>query len=387
VGVVDAARTRGRCIRDDRGVSALPRTGPTLAGFLALGLFWGAWAAVLPSVQHATGTSKGALGVAMLFVSACSIPAMFLVAPRAIDRFGARAVAIGCSVFAVAATLPGLATSLPALVLALSACGIGTGLVDVSINANVGRIETATGRRLQPLAHGTYSVGVLVGAVGAGLARSAGAGREPILLAVSVCIALVAITVSGDRAPVHAEPSGVRLARGLVLIGAVGAVAFIVEGGIESWSALFLERQLHAHPAVSGLGPGIFGGSMALGRFFGQAAGRFSDRTLLGGGAVLACIGCAIAAAAPNAPVGLVGFALGGAGISLNAPIVFGFAGRRPNAGSAVATVTAIGYLGLLIGPPLVGGIAQVTNLRVSFAVLAAIAAAVAAAATRLRFD
>jgi MFS family permease len=368
-------------------VSALPRTGPTLAGFLALGLFWGAWAAVLPSVQHATGTSKGALGVAMLFVSACSIPAMFLVAPRAIDRFGARAVAIGCSVFAVAATLPGLATSLPALVLALSACGVGTGLVDVSINANVGRIETATGRRLQPLAHGTYSVGVLVGAVGAGLARSAGVGREPILLAVSVCIALVAITVSGDRAPVHAEPSGVRLARGLVLIGAVGAVAFVVEGGIESWSALFLERQLHAHPAVSGLGPGIFGGSMALGRFFGQAAGRFSDRTLLGGGAVLACIGCAIAAAAPNAPVGLVGFALGGAGISLNAPIVFGFAGRRPNAGSAVATVTAIGYLGLLVGPPLVGGIAQVTSLRVSFAVLAAIAAAVAAAATRLRFD
>jgi MFS family permease len=366
----------------------LPRRGPTLAGFLTLGLFWGAWAAVLPSVQDATGTSKGALGFAMLFASLGSIPVMFFVAPRAIERFGARAVAVGCAVFAVAVLLPGLATTLPGLVLALLACGMGTGLVDVSINANVGRIENGTGRRLQPFAHGTYSMGVLIGAVGAGLARGAGVGREAILIVVSVCVALTALAVAGDHAPVHTEPTrGLRFASGLVLIGLVGAVAFVVEGGIESWSALFLERQLHARPAVSGLGPGVFAASMALGRFSGQAAGRFSDRVLLGGGAVVAGIGCAIAATAQSAPAVLLGFALGGAGISLNAPIVFGFAGRRPDAGTAVATVTTIGYLGLLVGPPLVGGIAQATSLRVSFAVLAVIAAAVAVAATRLRFD
>ena len=161
--------------------------------------------------------------------------------------------------------------------------------------------------------------------------------------------------------------------------------AAAIEGGTESWSALFLERQLHAHPAVSGLGPGIFGASMALGRFSGQALHRFSDRLLLGGGAALSAVGCCIVAAAPNAPVGLVGFALAGAGISLTAPIVFGIAGRRPDAGSAVATVTTIGYLGLLVGPPLVGGVAQATNLRVSFLALAVIAAAVAATTTRLR--
>ncbi len=342
---------------------------------------------MLPSVQETTGASKGALGVALIFVSLGSIPVMFLVAPRAIDRFGARAVAIGCSVFAVATLFPGLATTLPGLVLALLACGMGAGLVDVSINANVGRIENATGRRVQPLAHGTYSVGVLVGAVGAGIARGLGVGQEPILVAVSICVGITALAVSGDHAPVHAGPTrGFRFAPGLLLIGLVGAVAFIVEGGIESWSALFLERQLHAQPAVSGLGPGVFAGSMAIGRFFGQAAGRYSDRALLGGGAMLAAVGCTIAAAAPSAPVGLIGFALGGAGISLNAPIVFGFAGRRPDSGSAVATVTTLGYLGLLVGPPLVGLIAQATSLRVSFVVLALIAGGVAVAATRLRF-
>lgn len=367
---------------------AIPRRRPTLAGFFSLGLFWGAWAAVLPSVQQATGVSKGALGIAMLFVSVGSIPVMFLLAPRAIDRLGARSVALGCAFFAIATLLPGLATGLPGLVVALAACGMATGLVDVSINANVGRIENVTGRRLQPFAHGTYSIGVLTGAVAAGLARNAGVGRETILIAVSLVIALTAVLVSTDHARVHAGRSqGLRLAHGLIAIGLVGAVAFIVEGGTESWSALFLERQLHTDPAVSGLGPGVFAAAMAAGRFSGQAAGRFSDRLLLGGGAALAALGCVTVAVAPAAPLALIGFALAGAGISLNAPIVFGFAGRHRDAATAVATVTTLGYVGLLVGPPLVGGVAQAASLRVSFLVLAGVAAAVVAAATRLHFD
>jgi hypothetical protein len=209
-------------------------------------------------------------------------------------------------------------------------------------------------------------------------------GREPILLAVSACLAVTAVAAAGDRAAVHAEPMrGVRLARGLLVIGLIGAAAFIVEGGIESWSALFLERVHHADPAVSGLGPGVFGASMAAGRFLGQAAGRANDRVLLGGGAVVSAAGCALAAASPNAAIGLAGFAIGGAGVSLNAPVVFGIAGRRRDAATAVATVTTIGYFGLLVGPPLVGLVAQATSLRVSLAVLAVIAGAVAVASQK----
>jgi MFS family permease len=372
----------------------MPRRGPTLAGFAVLGLFWGAWASVLPDVQRATGASKAGLGAALLFVTVGSLPAMLLVAGPAVDRFGARAVATACAAFAAATALPGLATSVVVLALTLVAAGAGSGALDVGINANVARIESATGSRLMPLAHGLYSVGILSGAVGAGLARGAGAGREAILLAVAVLIALAAPALAGPaderRSPPRAagpERPRLRLTleRTLVVLGLAGAAAFVVEGGMESWSALFLERQLHAHPDVSGLGPGVFGGAMALGRFFGQAT-RIPDRTLLAGGALLACCGCLLAAVAPSPAVALVGFAVGGAGISLNAPIVFGLAGRgRRGAASAVATVTTIGYVGLLVGPPLVGGVGQLLSLRASFVVLAAVAAAVAAAATRLR--
>jgi len=365
----------------------VPRRLPTLGAFVTLGLFWGAWAAVLPSVQEATGTSKAALGLAMLFVALGALPAMLFVAGPAVDRFGVRAVALFCAALAGATTLPGLASSLPALILALTASGAASGALDVGINANVSRIESATGRRLMPLAHALYSSGILVGAVAAGLARSAGVGREPILLAVALLIATTSLLLARDPARLEAPRARRRpsFERALVMIGLVGAAAFVVEGGTESWSALFLERQLHAQPDVSGLGPGVFGAAMAAGRFLGQTLQR-SDRELLAGGALGGCGGCLLVALAPSAPVALVGFAVAGAGISLNAPVVFGAAGRnRRDAASAVATVTTLGYLGLLVGPPLVGGAGELTSLRGSFLLLAGIAAAVAAAATRLR--
>jgi MFS family permease len=370
-------------------VVAPPRRLPTLTAFAVFGLFWGAWAAVLPSVQRATGTSKATLGAALLFVALGSLPAMLFVAGPAVDRFGVRAVAFFCGLFAITTALPGLATSLPALALALVAVGAATGALDVGVNANVSRIESATGARLMPLAHGLYSVGILAGAVAAGIARSAGVGREPILVAVAVLLFATAILLARDPAKLEAPRTRRRpsFERALVAIGLVGAAAFVVEGGIESWSALFLERQLGAPPEVSGLGPGVFGAAMAAGRLFGQTLRR-SDRELLAGGALVGCAGCVLVSLAPTSAVALVGFAVAGAGIALNAPIVFGAAGRnRRDAASAVATVTTIGYVGLLTGPPLVGGVGQLSSLRGSFFLLAGVAAAVAAAATLVLRD
>jgi MFS family permease len=361
------------------------RRSTTLAGFTTLGLFWGAWASVLPSVQDATNLSKGGLGIALLFVSVGSVPTMFFIAGPIVARFGARAAAYCAAAFAAATTLPGLAGSFPTLVLALAAAGAASGSFDVAVNANAGRIESVTGKRLMPLAHGLYSVGILVGSVTSGIALGAGAGREPILLAVSFLILVNAFAAIGDAAPVHTEQSrAMRLTKPLIVIGLLGTAAFVVEGGTESWSALFLARVHHASPTVSGLGPGVFGASMAAGRFFGQAAGRIGDRALIVGGAVVGTLGCVLAALSPDTPVALVGLAVGGIGVSLNAPVIFGIAGRRPDAATAVATVTTIGYLGLLTGPPLVGLVAQASSLRVSFIVLAAIAAAVAAVAARV---
>ena len=121
---------------------------------------------------------------------------------------------------------------------------------------------------------------------------------------------------------------------------------------------------------------------MAVGRLPDGQGTRLGERTLLVGSGLLAAGGCFLAAVSPKVPVALVGLALGGAGVALYAPIVFG-AGGRARGASAVATVTTLGYFGLLVGRALVGGVAQVTSLRGLFVALALVAGAVGLAARR----
>ena len=220
----------------------------TGAGFLVLGLFWGAWAAVLPGVQEATGASKGTLGLALLCVGLGAIPAMLLLAGPLVDRYGTRAVSVACAAFALVVLLPGLTGSVQTLAGALLLTGAASGTLDVGINTRAAQLEDETGRRLMPAAHGLYSVGVLVGAGTAGLARGEGIGREWILAAVAASVGLAALAFLADPPCVRGTARRVRprFERALLALGLVAAAAFVVEGGVESWSALFLERQLGA---------------------------------------------------------------------------------------------------------------------------------------------
>ena len=174
-------------------------------------------------------------------------------------------------------------------------------------------------------------------------------------------------------------------------MGIACAAAFLIEGGIEGGSALFLERELGARPAVGALAPEAYGGAMMLGWLSGQRLERLLGDTLrLGGAASVALVGLVglvAASVAPNVPAAVAAFLVAGVGISIAAPALFGAAGRRAGAnerGSAIATATTIGYLGFVVGPPLVGVVAEAVGLRTAFAGLALVAAALAASTPRL---
>jgi MFS family permease len=360
-------------------------TGPMLA-FLGFGALWGVWVAVLPGIRAETGASEAGLGAALLCVAAGALPAM-LAAGLAIDRFGPL-VAPSILALAAAFVLPGLAGSVPQLAAALVAVGVASGALDVAANTAVSSLEASTGRRLMQAAHALFSVGVVAGSASAGLARDAGASPRDVLLAASGAVALTALANRGAPRPTAAERRPVRIVRTplLVLLGALCAVAFVVESGIESWSALYLEDRLDASPAASGLGPASFAAAMALGRLLGQGLGaRIGDRTLVAGGALVASLGVLVAAGAGTVPLALAGFAIGGAGISMAAPVFFGAPGylaSPADRGAAVSTVTTISYLGFLAGPALMGAVGATLGLRAIWLVLAAVAALLGAVVT-----
>jgi MFS family permease len=364
--------------------------GPFFA-FAAFGAYWGAWGVLLPDIKERTGASVSQLGLALLVVAATALPAM-IVTGAAVDRFGSPVVVAALVFFAGAVTLPALAGSLLELVLVLVFVGAASGAVDVVINVSATALEASSGRRLIQVAHALFSAGFLAASVATGLAREAGAGPLPVLLVVAgVNVAAVALN---RRVELDGAPRGTRLQRPsfaplLVLLGILCAVAFVVEGGIEAWSALFLESELDATPAVSGLGPGLFAAAMVAGRLAAHGLEkRLGDRRLLAAGGLTAGVGLLVAATAPSAPPALAGFLLAGAGISVAAPTFFGLAGRSATAatrGGAIATVTTVSYLGFLAGPPLIGGVSGALDLRAGIGLLAAVALALAITSLTLR--
>jgi MFS family permease len=311
-----------------------------------------------------------------------------LAAGRLADLFGVRLVPIGLVTFGVAAALPALAHSVAALAALLVLAGVTTGMLDIAINAEASRIEAAQGVRVMDGLHAMFSVGVLVGGVGAGLLRRAGAHPSWILAGIGVVIALAAVVNRGSGDTPARAPRRARLGRGLLIVGGVLALAFLIENGLEGWSALFLERTFDSSPAVSGLGPGLFAASMATGRLLAQriAQPSVAARMLFAG--LSAAGGLALAAASPNAAIALLGFVIAGGGLALSAPTLFGAAGRvggEGGRGAAVSTVAILGYLGFLAGPPIIGTVAGATSLRGAFVFLGAVALLLAACAPVLR--
>jgi MFS family permease len=364
--------------------------GPLLA-FFAFGAFWGAWGVLLPDVKENVGASVSELGFALFAIGFAALPAMLL-AGRIVDRVGPRATPAALLLFAVAGVLPAFADSIASLVPALLLLGATTGALDVVINSAATAVEAATGRRIIQVAHALFSGGFLVAAIGAGIARGLGAGPLPVLAGV----AALAVATAGVNRGFPAVPRRVRerhfaLSRRLIVLGALCGVAFVVEGGIENWSALFLETELDASPALAALGPGLFAAAMVAGRLAGQwLEVLLGDRVLFVAGTATAGGGLVLAALAPALPLALVGFILGGAGISVAAPIAFGAAGRDADdkdRGSAVASVTTISYLGFLVGPPLVGAVSGAFDLRAGLGLLAGIALLLSLAAASFGGD
>jgi MFS family permease len=311
-----------------------------------------------------------------------------LAAGRLADIFGPRLVPVALGTFGVATAFPGLAHSLPALYAALAFVGVGTGALDVAINAQAATIEARHQVRVMDGLHGAFSIGVLCGGIGAGLLRRAGAHPSWILGGVAVLVLVTTVFNLAPSAPPEPAQRRTRLARPLVVVGAVLAIAFVVESGLEGWSALFLERTLDTGPAVSGLGPGLFAAAMATGRLLSQRAGRPSvfARILFAGAAAAA--GLAVSATATHSLVALAGFVVAGGGLALSAPTLFGVAGRLGGVGgrgSALSTVAILGYLGFLVGPPLIGAVSSASSLRGGFFFLCGMALLLALCAPLLR--
>ena len=365
-----------------------------VAGFAAFGLFWGAWGAILPAVRAGAGVNDGELGVALLMIGLGALLSMRLTG-YLIDRYGGMVLPVVMVLFALCGVLPALAGSVVSLSGALLLLGATSGATDVAINAAGSHAEADTGRPVMNLAHGMFSVAVVLASLGTAGLRAAGVGALPVLggaAALIVVTAVVALAPGATRT-VRTTPTEkrARLQPVLLVLGALCALAYLVENAWQSWSAVHLDTSLDAPAGLASIAPAVFAAAAATGRFAGNALlKRIRPVPLLVAGGVVAAIGTLVAAAAGNPWTALAGIGIAGLGTSVCAPTIIGMAGAwagPERRAGAIAVVTTIAYLGFLVGPAAVGALSSAWSLPAalaSVAVLAVVVAALAPVAGRL---
>jgi MFS family permease len=361
------------------------------AVFLVNGAVVGTWAAHIPLVEERLGISHSTLGLALFAMALGALFAMPLTGPM-IARLGSAAVTRLVTPLLLAAFPIALLAKGPAsLMLALFVFGAVNGAMDVAMNAHGVAVERKFGRPVMSSFHGMWSLG---GLLGAGFAALLLPAVSPFLQAlITVSIGLVAAAAAlWHFLPAHIDRGNVGTAialpnRATLGIGVLCFLCMTSEGAVLDWGALHLRSSLSATPGLAATGFAAFSASMAISRFSGDwLRARVGAVMLVRGSAWLAAAGLVIALMVPWPTVAVGGFALVGLGLANLVPVFFGAAGRIPgqNPGAAIAALATLGYSGFMVGPPVIGFVADLTSLAFALGliVLACVVIALAAGIT-----
>ncbi len=386
-----------------------------LVYFGVLGLASGDWLARIPAIKHSLGLTDGTLGVALLAASAGQVVAAML-AGRIVRRVGSRPPIVISGFFVPLLPVTfGVVPNQAAFMGCLFGFGFAGGLLDVAMNAQAVYTERGFGRPLMTSFHACYSFGALAGGLIGGAFAWAQVRPSVNFAAVGVPVACLALFAGrrllpdesearareGERAaapepgrpaqqPGAGRPATVRrswravVTSPLAVLGVLSLCSLLGEGAADGWSAVYLRDNLGTSAWFAAFGFAAFSVTMATGRLAGdRLALRFGPAALVRGGGLLAAIGMAWALVSPVPGGTIAGFALYGAGLSCIFPQLLSAAGRvHPGqTASAIAAVAGMGYVGLLSGPVLIGGLASLGGLTVALGLPALLALGIAAGA------
>lgn len=375
-------------------IRGVPEQMSTRLAFLITGLAMSAWAPLIPFVKERLIIGESTLGLLILCFGVGSLIAMPLTG-LLVNRYGCRRV-ITTSLFLMCVSLVCLAISpgITGMAFNLLIFGMMLGGTDVAMNMQAVVVEKASGRSMMSGFHGFYSLGGIFGAVVMSALLWLGLSPFHSLISLATVLLLMLAYCAKDLLPKgnSANTSGERdpffvLPRGKVLlIGSLCFIAFLSEGAVLDWGAVFLTSIREIDPIHAGLGYACFSVAMTIGRFTGDkivnALG--GTRIVLWGG-LCAALGFLLVVFIPFSAATFIGFTLVGVGASNIVPVLFTAAGNQNSMpmSLAIAAVVSMGYAGLLVGPAAIGFIAELSSLNVSFVVVALGLIALAACAKK----
>jgi predicted MFS family arabinose efflux permease len=348
----------------------------TFGAFFLNGAMIGTWVAQIPFAQERLDITKATVGLALLCMAFGAMVAMPLTGQLLDRRSSATVTRVAALLYLPLLALPLYASSPVLLGAALLVFGAANGAMDVAMNAHGVAVERTLGRPIMSSLHAGWSFGGLAGSGGVALAVALGVDPrvEGVVAAGLLWLAAFAITARLGSASAHSEhgSSGFALpSRGVLLIGALCFLVMVTEGAMGDWSGIYLKQDLDASGSAAATGFAGFSLGMAIARLAGDGlARRWGSGRLLSAGMALVTVALGATLLIGDPIVAVVGFALIGVGIANAVPLLFSAAGRVPPSGPSLAAVFTVGYTGFIVGPPLIGLLADAASLPFALATL-----------------
>lgn len=349
------------------------------AGLAAVGVFWGCFAAYVPSLKAGINAPDAAFGLSMVASSIGGIAAMWA-APAVMSRLGRNGIPVAGLLLVAAFFYPVLAPNIIGFAVAMAFVGASISLLDIGSNIQISALEARHGRHLMNISHAMFSFAFAGSAFVASLLRSSGyAPLTAFTLMSGVTLLLVLMMRhKGEWHPEAKAPEGSDSRTPWGPIGITAAIlfiSFVSENTTETWSALHIERTLGGAAGHGGFGPVALGLTMGFGRLAGQVAARtLGEAGLVLWSAVVGVIGALVIALAPTPTIAILGVGILGFGVAVVVPSANSILGKlvRPDQRAhAISRAWMVGFAGFFIGPSAMGVVAQVVSLRAVFAIVA----------------
>ncbi|WES98646.1 MFS transporter [Chryseobacterium arthrosphaerae] len=361
--------------------------------FFAHGLVFSSWASRIPVIKNALSISEAELGTLLLLMP---IGQLFTMVPagKLISRFGSSRIIKSCFLlYPVFLLLIGLSPSYWALAVVLFFFGVSGNLCNIAMNTQAIEIESITKRTLLSSYHGAWCLAGLVGAVLGLLAINIHVGTFYHFVFIVILVAGLWMYGKGNLTNIihKVEPQRQSIFKTvnptLVGLGVIGFLSMAIEGAMFDWSGVYFQTIVKAPDGLVILGYTSFIFMMTLGRFAGnRVIEKYGKKTVLQGCGLLMSCGLFLSVFFPELWICIIAFMIIGLGGSLSVPSVYSAVGQVSTVAPSIALsfVSSISFLGFLMGPPLIGYIAEAFDLRYSYGLFACFGILLAVIAGRM---
>lgn len=362
--------------------------------YFAMGLCFATWASRIPHIKSALQLTDGELGTILFALPVGQLTMMYF-SGKLVTRFGShRILLFSILMYAFSMTNLGLAQNAWQLGLALYGFGVFSNLTNISVNTQGVYTEGLFKRTIMSSFHGMWSLAGFTGAlVGLGmLALEISTYFHFVIVAIITFLLVIfnfkflvkakeTIRPAKEKGPKKRDTS-------LILLGIIGFCSMASEGIMFDWSGVFFKDIVKVPGALVILGYTSFMIMMASGRFFGDGLiQRFGRKKVMQISGVMISTGFFTAVLFPYIIPSTIAFMVIGLGVSTVVPTLYSIAGKHPTipTGEALTAVSSVSFLGFLMGPPVIGYIAELSSLRFSFAFIGIFGFAIALMVSRIK--